>query len=160
MDTVNENLPTEPKGQLVIRTLAMPADTNPGGDIFGGWLLCQMDLGGGIAAKEVVRSRVTTIAITATRFWNPVHVGDKVCVYADLMKVGRTSVSFKITAWAVAFDAKDRRRLVTEAVFTYVAIDMEGKPVPIHEEYRQEAMQLMNLSDKCSTCGQKNDDSG
>jgi acyl-CoA thioesterase YciA len=145
-ESVKEKLPTEPKGELVIRTLAMPGDTNPNGDMFGGWLLCQMDIGGGIAAKQLVRGRVITVAISSMRFWNPVHVGDTVCVHAELSKIGSTSVSFNITAWAVAFDAREDRRLVTDAIFTYVCIDEEGKPSPIEEEYRQEALRTLEQS--------------
>jgi acyl-CoA thioesterase YciA len=134
MTEKNRNLPTEPKGELVIRTLAMPADTNPSGDIFGGWLLCQMDIGGGIAARGIVEDRVTTIAITSMRFWSPVHVGDTVCVHAELLKIGNTSLTFRITAWAVELYRNRTRRLVTEAEFTYVSIDDNGKPVRISKE--------------------------
>lgn len=137
----NRPLPEEPKGELVIRTLAMPADTNPSGDIFGGWLLSQMDLGGAIAAKEIVENRVITIAITAVRFWNPVHVGDTVCVHADLLKIGKTSLTLHINAWAVAMYHKEKRRLVTEADFTYVSIDDNGKPALIKTESKDRSAQ-------------------
>ena len=130
----NQDLSTEPKGELVIRTLAMPADTNPSGDIFGGWLLCQMDIGGGIAARGIVEDRVTTVAVTSMRFWRPVHVGDTVCVHAELLNIGNTSLTFRITAWAVEPYRNKKRRLVTEAEFTYVSIDENGKPVPISKE--------------------------
>jgi acyl-CoA thioesterase YciA len=123
-------IPEKPEGELVIRTIALPKDTNSNGDIFGGWLLAQMDLGGGIAAKEVTRGRVTTVAIDGMRFWNPVHVGDTVCCYAKLIRRGTTSVSFDLTAWAASLDP-EKRRCVTQAVFTYVHIDLAGKPTPI-----------------------------
>ena len=87
---------TKPDGELVIRTIAMPRDTNPTGDIFGGWLLSQMDIGGLIAATEIAKGRTTTVAINAMRFWNPVHVGDIICIHAALKRVGRTSITFLI----------------------------------------------------------------
>ena len=130
MHTSTPDLPKEPSGSLVIRTIALPRDTNSYGDIFGGWLLSQMDLGGGIAAKELVGGRITTVAIDAMRFWHPVHVGDTVCCYADLVRIGHTSVTFNITAWAAPIDPS-KRRCVTQALFTYVAIDATGRPTPI-----------------------------
>ena len=130
MKTALPNLPAEPTGHLVIRTIALPRDTNSYGDIFGGWLLSQMDLGGGIAAKEVVGGRITTVAIDGMRFWHPVHVGDTVCCYADIVRLGRTSVTFTITAWATPIE-REHRHCVTQALFTYVAIDAEGRPTPI-----------------------------
>lgn len=130
MSTDRQSVPLEPSGQLVIRTIALPRDTNSYGDIFGGWLLSQMDLGGGIAAKEAVRGRITTVAIDAMRFWHPVHVGDTVCCYAELVKIGRTSITFNITAWATPIEPEGRC-CVTQALFTYVAIDSDGRPQPI-----------------------------
>lgn len=124
-------IPMEPAGELVIKTVAMPADTNPSGDIFGGWLLSHMDVGGGIPARCLSGTRVTTVAITAMRFWNPVHVGDTVCVYAQLQKVGTTSMTFRVTAWVLPFRKGEKNVLVTDALFTYVAIDEAGKPVPV-----------------------------
>jgi len=126
-----DNCLTEPVGELVIRTIAMPEDTNPLGDIFGGWLLSQMDLGGLIAATEISKGRITTVAIDAMRFWNPVHVGDIICVHADLKRIGRTSITFLINAWAVDQFTKEDKHLVTEAQFTYVSIDAYGKSLPI-----------------------------
>ena len=116
---------------MVIRTIAMPKDTNPLGDIFGGWLLSQMDLGGLIAATEISKGRITTVAINAMRFWNPVHVGDTICVHAHLIRIGKTSITFLINAWAVEQFAKTAKHLVTEAEFTYVSIDKQGKSIPI-----------------------------
>jgi acyl-CoA thioesterase YciA len=124
---------TEPNGDLSIRTLAMPADTNANGDIFGGWLLSQMDLGGGIFASKVAKSRTVTVAIEAMNFRKPVYVGDLVSVHANLVKVGRTSITVHIEAWVL------RRRethsiLVTDGNFTYVAIDDQGHPQEIKRE--------------------------
>ena len=123
--------PTEPQGELVIRTIAMPADTNANGDIFGGWLMSQMDLGAAIVAKNLSRSRVTTVAVDGMVFLNPVFVGDIVNCHAKLLKVGRTSMKIDVEAWVQR--GKDGTRLrVTEGVFTYVAIDDAGRPQPVH----------------------------
>jgi acyl-CoA thioesterase YciA len=117
----------EPCGDLCIRTLAMPADTNQNGDIFGGWLLSQMDVAGGIFAAKTAKSRTVTVAIDAMNFRKPVYVGDVVSVHANLARVGRTSITVHLEAWVL------RRResqsiLVTDGNFTYVAIDDQGKP--------------------------------
>ena len=131
MTEQEKNVLTAPKGNLTLRTLAMPADTNENGDIFGGWLLSQMDLAGAIAGVELTKSRLTTVAVNSMRFWNPVHVGDVVCVHTQLQKIGRTSISLLINAWAIDRLNEDEHHLVTEAVFTYVSIDKDGKPTPI-----------------------------
>lgn len=120
----------EPRGELSIRTLAMPADANPNGDIFGGWVLSQMDIGGGIAAGRRARGRVATVAVDAMTFHLPVYVGDVLCVYADLERVGRTSMTVWLEAWALRGRLGERVR-VTEGRFTYVAIDETGKPRPV-----------------------------
>jgi acyl-CoA thioesterase YciA len=127
------NMATEPGGDLCIRTLAMPADTNANGDIFGGWLLSQMDLGGGVFASKVAQSRTVTVAIEAMNFRKAVYVGDLVSVYANLVRVGRTSVTLHIEAWVL------RRKevlsiLVTDGNFTYVSIDDQGHPQAIKRE--------------------------
>jgi acyl-CoA thioesterase YciA len=123
--------PVEPQGELVIRTIAMPADTNANGDIFGGWLMSQMDLGAAIVAKNLSRSRVTTVAVDGMVFHNPVFVGDIVNCHAQLLKVGRTSMKIDVEAWVQR--GKDGTLLrVTEGVFTYVAIDDAGRPQPVH----------------------------
>ena len=120
-----------PQGELVIRTIAMPADTNANGDIFGGWLMSQMDLGAAIVAKNLSRSRVTTVAVDGMVFLNPVYVGDIVNCHAKLLKVGRTSMKIDVEAWVQR--GKDGTLLrVTEGVFTYVAIDDAGRPHPVH----------------------------
>jgi len=121
------NTETEPRGDLCIRTLAMPADTNANGDIFGGWLLSQMDVGGGIFASKVAKSRTVTVAIEAMNFRKAVYVGDLLSVYGNLVRIGRTSVTVHLEAWVV------RRRetwpiLVTDGNFTYVSIDDHGRP--------------------------------
>ena len=123
---------TEPKGELAIRTWAMPADTNPAGDIFGGWLISQMDIAGGITAGVRARGRVVTVAVTGFTFHKPVKVGDVICCYADIQKVGTTSITIGIEAWALRRDASKGRIKVTEGVFTFGALDDEGnkRPVP------------------------------
>src|SRR5215813_9008734 len=121
---------TAPSGDLCTRTLAMPADTNQNGDIFGGWLLAQMDISGGVFAAKITKSRNVTVAIDAINFRKPVYVGDLVSVYGKLVRIGRTSITVHLEAWVV------RRKevqpiLVTDGNFTYVSIDDHGRPQPI-----------------------------
>jgi acyl-CoA thioesterase YciA len=127
------NTETEPCGDLSIRTLAMPADTNQNGDIFGGWLLSQMDIAGGIFASKLAKLRTVTVAIEAMNFRKPVFVGDLVSVHATLVRLGRTSITVRLEAWVV------RRKevhsiLVTDGNFTYVAIDDQGRPQTIAQD--------------------------
>lgn len=121
---------TAPHGEVVIRTIAMPADANNNGDIFGGWLVSQMDIGGAILARATALSRVTTVAIDAMSFIHPVNVGDIVTCYAQLSKVGRTSMQIAVEAWVHRYDVSTQKR-VTNGLFTYVAINPEGKPHPV-----------------------------
>lgn len=116
-----------PHGDLTTRTMAMPADTNAAGDIFGGWVVSQMDIAAGIAAGERARGRVVTIAIDAMTFIRPVKVGDVVCVYTDMVKVGRTSMKIHVEAWVLRHRFGTREK-VTDAMFTFVAVDEEGRP--------------------------------
>ncbi len=120
----------EPRGELTVRTIAMPADTNANGDIFGGWVLSQMDLAGGIAGVERAQGRVVTVALDAMQFIRPVHVGDVLCVYTEVESIGRTSMKIHVEAWARRFRIRKREK-VTDAVFTFVAIDDVGKPRPV-----------------------------
>lgn len=119
-----------PRGEPVIRTIAMPADTNPAGDIFGGWLMAQMDLAAGNAAAQRARGRCATVSVDGMTFHRPVHVGDEVSVYATLQGVGRTSMKFKVEAWRRSRDG-DVATKVTEAVFTFVALDSGSRPRPV-----------------------------
>lgn len=123
-------VPATPSGDVVIRTIAMPGDANANGDIFGGWLVSQMDLGGAILARATARSRVTTVAIDAMSFLRPVGVGDTVTCYAKLLKVGRTSMTISVEAWVHQF-VESTQQQVTAGHFTYVAIDSDGKPHPV-----------------------------
>jgi acyl-CoA thioesterase YciA len=127
------NTETEPRGDLCIRTLAMPADTNQNGDIFGGWLLSQMDLGGGVFTSKIARSRTVTVAIEAMNFRKPVYVGDLVSVHANLVRLGRTSVTVHLEAWVLR--RKEMQAiLVTDGNFTYVSIDDQGHPQVIKQD--------------------------
>jgi len=122
--------PTEPHGEIVIRAIAMPSDTNSNGDIFGGWLISQMDLGGGVMARTVAGSRVATVAIDAMSFVAPVSVGDTITCYARLHGIGRTSMKIGLEAWSQRH-LGGPPRLVTQGIFTYVAIDDSGRPHPV-----------------------------
>jgi acyl-CoA thioesterase YciA len=126
-------LENEPKGDLCIRTLAMPADTNANGDIFGGWLLSQMDVGGGVFASKTAKSRTVTVAIEAMNFRKPVYVGDLVSVHANLVKIGRTSITVHLEAWVLR-RREQRSILVTDGNFTYVSIDDHGQPQAIRQD--------------------------
>ena len=125
--------PDAPEGELTLRTLAMPADVNTSGDIFGGWVLSQMDIAGGIVAGTRAQGRVATVAVDAMKFIRPVRVGDVLCVYARVVRVGRTSMGIEVEAWVLR-DRIGAREKVTEAVFTFVAIDAEGRPREVPAE--------------------------
>jgi acyl-CoA thioesterase YciA len=115
-------------GELVMKTIAMPADTNANGDIFGGWVLSQMDLGGGIVAKaHSSTGRAVTVSIDSMAFINPVKVGDVVSCFAQLIHRGRTSMKIQIETWTYSYISKESKH-VTHGIFTYVAIDENGKP--------------------------------
>jgi acyl-CoA thioesterase YciA len=116
---------TEPTGTLTVRTLAMPADTNPAGDIFGGWVMSQMDIAGAITAVEQAQGRVVTVAVEAMTFIAPVKVGDVLCVYTNVERVGNTSITIGIECWARRNRLADRVK-VTDGRFVYVALDEQG----------------------------------
>jgi acyl-CoA thioesterase YciA len=124
----------EPIGDLCIRTLAMPADTNANGDIFGGWLLSQMDVGGGVFASKVAKSRTVTVAIEAMTFRKPVYVGDLLSVHATLVRLGRTSITVHLEAWVLR-RKENHSILATEGNFTYVSIDEQGRPQPVQRSH-------------------------
>lgn len=119
--------------QPAIRTIAMPAHTNPAGDIFGGWLMSQMDLAAGNAAAARARGRCATVAVEAITFHKSVKVGDEVTLFADLVKTGRTSMSFNVQAWRRRREEK-AHYLVTQAMFVFVAIGEDGAPKPLPPE--------------------------
>ncbi len=116
-----------------IRVTAMPADTNANGDIFGGWLMSQMDMGAGLVAARLARGRVATVAMDGMQFHFPVSVGDEVSVYCQVTKTGRSSITVATEAWR-RHRIEDEAIKVTEAVFTFVAIDDSGRPRPIQQE--------------------------
>ena len=130
---MTKKIQKEPEGELMIRTLAMPADANPNGDIFGGWLVSQMDLAGLALAVEVAKSRATTVAIDGMVFIHPVLVGDFICCYAKLIKVGRTSMCVNVQVFAIAQGDSERHQ-VTEGRFTYVALDEQRNPQLVHRD--------------------------
>ncbi|MDB5358713.1 MAG: acyl-CoA thioesterase [Rhodospirillales bacterium] len=130
--TESKTTPTLPAGVPMIRTIAMPADTNPAGDIFGGWLMAQMDLAAGNAAARRARGRCVTIAVDGMAFLSPVHVGDEVSLYARVLSVGRTSMKILVEAWRRPRHDFDSVQ-VTKATFTFVAIDENGRPRPVPE---------------------------
>lgn len=124
---------TSQEDQLLLRTVAMPADTNANGDIFGGWIMSQLDLAGAILAKEISQGRVVTVSVDEIIFKTPVSVGDVVCCYGKCTHVGRTSMSIELEVWikAVKVDGIGERRKVCKAKFNYVAIDSNGRPRPV-----------------------------
>ncbi len=124
---MSDTPPIQPHGMPMIRTIAMPSDTNPAGDIFGGWLMGQMDLAAGNAAARRARGRCATIAVDGMSFLSPVHVGDEVSLYAEVLKIGNTSMKIAVEAWRrPRHDGSSAQ--VTKAIFTFVAIDGDGRP--------------------------------
>lgn len=133
-----------PEGELLLRTSPMPGDTNANGDIFGGWIMSQMDIAGGMMAIEVTGGRAVTIAVDAMKFIKPVKVGDIVCCYGKLMRIGNTSVTIRLEVWVKAgfreskIDTGSALFMVTEASYTYVAVDHEGRkrlfPKPLQDD--------------------------
>lgn len=122
----------EKLGEVAVRTLAMPADTNPAGDIFGGWLMSQMDIAGGIVAHQYARHRVVTVAINAMTFHEPVYVGDLVTCFAEIARVGTTSITVHVIATARRGRSGETVK-VTEGTFVYVALDHDGKPCAVKD---------------------------
>jgi acyl-CoA thioesterase YciA len=122
-----------PQIEPALRAIAMPADANPHGDIFGGWLLSQMDLAGGTLATRRAKGRTATVAITAMTFHRPVFIGDEVTCYAEIIKVGTTSITVKVESW-VRRGIGDEQIAVTDGIFTYVAIGDDRRPRPVPPE--------------------------
>lgn len=115
----------KPNGQLALQTIAMPADTNANGDIFGGWLMAQMDLGSSVLARTRARGRVATVAVEAMTFHKPVHVGDLVSIYGTMVKEGKTSMQISVEVW-VTRQPEGKLTKVTQAKFVFVAVDEDG----------------------------------
>lgn len=120
----------QPRGELALRTVAMPADTNPAGDIFGGWIMSLMDLAAGVSAGSRARGRVATAAVSKLSFIRPVKVGDVVCVYTEILRTGRSSITLGVETWVLRRGQGDRVR-VTHAEFVLVAVDDAGRPRPL-----------------------------
>lgn len=118
-------MPKIPKGELATKTLAMPGDTNPNGDIFGGWVLSQMDIAGGVIARVTTKGRAVTVFVESMTFHRPVLVGDVLSCYVTKKKMGNTSITFKIEAWV---ERNLNNFKVTEGIFVYVAIGEDRKP--------------------------------
>ncbi|URK19335.1 acyl-CoA thioesterase [Thalassospira sp. GO-4] len=124
---------TLPDRQPSVRAVAMPSDTNPSGDIFGGWLMSQMDLAAGTAAARRAKGRTATVFVDTMSFLRPVHVGDEVSFFTEIIHEGRTSLRINVEAWRqTRFEETSEK--VTEGVFTFVALDDEGRPRPIDPE--------------------------
>ena len=125
----------DPVGDLVLRTMAMPADTNANGDIFGGWIMSQMDIAGAILAKEVAQGRTVTVAVDGMKFLRPVQVGDVVSCYGKIGRIGNTSITLHLETWVKPVlrqvESPETRFKVTEANFTFVAVDENGKKRPV-----------------------------
>ncbi|ABN74065.1 MULTISPECIES: acyl-CoA thioester hydrolase YciA [Actinobacillus] len=138
-----------PNGKLLLRTLAMPSDTNANGDIFGGWIMSQMDLGGAILAKELAKGRVVTVTVDKMVFHMPISVGDVVCCYGTLVRVGRSSMQVKVEVFIKQVYQGSRERFrVTEALFTYVAVNNEGRPREIPRENNPELDEALSLMEQ------------
>ncbi|WP_159953110.1 acyl-CoA thioesterase [Rhizobium sp. 18065] len=129
-ETKTPTKPPIPTGELTLRTLAMPADANAAGDIFGGWVMAQMDLACGIRAAERASGRVVTAAVQEMAFAMPVKIGDTLCVYTDIARVGRTSITLSVEVWAQRYLTPIMEK-VTAATFVMVALDSDGKPTPV-----------------------------
>jgi len=129
--------PARPEGELLLRTSPMPSETNAVGEIFGGWIMSQMDIAGAMLAMEVTRGRIVTVAVEAMRFFKPVKTGDIVCCYGKVLKVGTTSITVRVEVWVqpgfreTRLEKNREQSLVTEAAFTYVAVDQDGRKRPI-----------------------------
>lgn len=123
----------QPRGELALRTVAMPADTNPVGDIFGGWIMSLMDLAAGMTASSRAKGRCATAAVSNLSFIQPVKVGDVVCVYAMIDRIGRTSITLGVETWVLR-GGQGARQKVTAAEFVMVAVDPTGKPRPVPAE--------------------------
>jgi len=125
-------LPDE--GDLTIRVMATPADTNPSGDIFGGWLMSQVDIAGSIVARRRAQGRIVTVAVDSFQFRNPVFVGDVISCYASITRIGKTSLTINVRAFAERQGKSHHTHLVTEADLTYVAVDEQRRPRVLPEE--------------------------
>jgi acyl-CoA thioesterase YciA len=154
-DKERQRKSTEPRGELASRTLAMPADSNPKGDIFGGWIMALMDAAGKMSATPYAGGRVVTVSVSNITFLQPVHVGDTVCCYTEVKRIGRTSITLDVEVWVLRQGQGERVR-VTEAEFTFVAIDENGRPrelIPARVEERRLAGSEPRRTDRQKRAG-------
>ena len=131
----------EPRGELAVRNWAMPADTNPDGDIFGGWIMSLMDAAGAMTATRIAGSRVVTVSVSNISFLQPVKVGDAVCCYTDVVRIGRSSITLCVEVWVLR-QGRGERIKVTAAEFTFVALDDAGQPRPLAASQPQPSLAL------------------
>lgn len=144
MDTENLDSIETPDGTLMLRTMSMPANANPNGDVFGGWLMSQLDAGGAMMAYEMTRGRVVTIAAEKMVFKKPVKVGDVVCCYGRVVHIGNTSLSIKLELWTRRNSSERVKRMkVTETVFTYVGIDDNGEKRPLPDFLHEREAEIL-----------------
>jgi acyl-CoA thioesterase YciA len=130
----HDETPTEaPRGELSARHLAMPADTNPAGSIFGGWIMASMDAAASMTATRLADGPTATVAVSNMMFMQPVKVGDAVCFYTDVKRIGRSSITLDVEVWVLR-QGRDDRMKVTQAEFTFVALDEDGRPRPVKAE--------------------------
>ena len=127
-----------PDGQLTLQTIAMPADTNANGDIFGGWLMAQMDLGASVLARHRACGRVATVAADGITFLRPVHVGDTVSIFARMLETGRTSMRIAVEVWVIR-QPEARRARMSRATFVFVAVDEQGAKRPLPDPAPEDA---------------------
>ena len=125
--------PTQPRGELASRQLAMPAHTNPAGDVFGGWIMASMDAAAGMTATRIAEGRTVTVAVSHIEFMQPVKVSDAVCFYTDVSRIGRTSIKMDVEVWVLR-QGRGERLKVTQAEFTFVAVNESGRPRPLQVE--------------------------
>jgi acyl-CoA thioesterase YciA len=125
---------SKPQGEVTIQVLAMPADTNPSGDVFGGWIMSQMDIAGGQYCRRIVKGRVVTVAVNSIVFNSPVFVGDTLCCYVSLKRIGNTSITVHVESWAVRGLERNKMIKVTEGDYVYVKVDSKRKPMKIQKK--------------------------
>ncbi|MBP3749827.1 MAG: acyl-CoA thioesterase [Ruminobacter sp.] len=134
----------KPEGMLILRTMSMPANANPNGDVFGGWLMSQLDAGGAMMAYELTRGKVVTVAVDEIVFRNPVHVGDVVCVYGRVVHIGTTSIKIQLELWRKRnTESRTQRVKVTECGITYVAVDDNGIKRTLPHDLRENRDQII-----------------
>jgi len=131
MDDSSDSLISQPQGELALQTIAMPRDANMNGDIFGGWLVSQMDLAAAVLANKTAKGRVATVAIEHMVFIAPVNIGDVVSCYAQLIKIGRSSITMQVSAWSTSYVISDEKNKVADGIFVFVAIDESKRTRPV-----------------------------